>query len=81
MDYPIDYDHYDTDEIIDIVEFLNLLEQYSVDKHAVDEATLIDQYNTFKSILNNKSEEKRIDKAFQKQTDISIYKTMQPLIK
>lgn len=81
MDYPIDYDHYETEEIIDIVEFLNMLEQYSVDKLAVDETTLIEQYNVFKSILNNKSEEKRIDKAFQKQTDISIYKIMQPLVK
>jgi uncharacterized protein YktA (UPF0223 family) len=81
MDYPIDYDHYDTDEIIDIVEFLNMLEQYSENRSNVDESELIEQYNVFKSILNNKSEEKRIDKAFQKQTNISIYKTMQPFVK
>lgn len=81
MDYPIDYDHYDINEIIDIVEFLNMLEHYSANKQDVDDDALIEQYKVFKSILNNKSEEKRIDKAFQKQTDISIYKTMQSLIK
>ncbi len=81
MDYPIDYEHYDTDEIIDIVEFLNMLEQYIDNKATVDEDALVNQYTKFKAILNNKSEEKRIDKAFQKQTNISIYKTMQPLIK
>ncbi|MFW6319082.1 MAG: UPF0223 family protein [Bacillota bacterium] len=81
MDYPIDYDHYETDEIIDIVEFLNMLERYSIDKHAVDETTLIEKYALFKSIINNKAEEKRIDKAFQQQTNISIYKTMQTLLK
>ncbi|MFU8787295.1 MAG: UPF0223 family protein [Candidatus Izemoplasmataceae bacterium] len=79
MNYPIDYEHYTTEEIIKIVEFLSLLEDYKVNPKHVDVEMLKAKYHTYRKILNNQSEEKTIDQAFEKQTQISIYQTMKKL--
>jgi len=76
--YPIDYDAYDTHEIIVLVEFLAALEDYHADP-SKPQAPLIEQYKHFRNIINNQTEEKRIDNAFYKQTGIRIYQTMQAL--
>ncbi len=81
MDYPIDYETYSTEEIIVIVEFLSMLEQYASNHATVDKQTLLNKYERYREILNNLSEEKRIDRAFSQTTNIPIYKTMQSLIK
>jgi len=77
--YPIDYDLYTTDEIIDLVDFLHLVEKYHEDKHAVNHDQLKRKYKDFQFIINNKGEQKRIDQAFSKHTGFSIYKTMKEL--
>ncbi|MFH5880994.1 UPF0223 family protein [Liberiplasma polymorphum] len=79
MNYPIDYEHYTTEEIIKIVEFLSLLEDYKENPKHVDVEMLKTKYVTYRKILNNQSEEKTIDQAFEKQTQISIYQTMKKL--
>ncbi len=80
MDYPIDYDAYTTEEIVEIIAFLHALEQHKFgDEISADE--LLSRYNTYRSILNNKAEEKRIDKAFESQTGIAIYQTMNAIKK
>lgn len=77
--YPIDYNAYDTTEIIALVEFLAALEAYH--ETPTDQVEpLIEQYRQFRSILANKTEEKRIDEAFYKQTGIRIFHTMQALL-
>ncbi len=77
--YPIDFEAYDTDELVDLVEFLSLIEKHHASAESVSKETLRAAHRRFREILNNVSEEKRIDKAFQKQTGISIYKTMKNL--
>ncbi len=77
--YPIDFDAYDTEELVDLVEFLSLVEKHHANDASVSKEDLQKAYTRFREILNNKSEEKRIDKAFEKQTGVSIYKTMKNL--
>ena len=79
MEYPISYEHYDVDEIVEIIGFLNALETMRETPNETEKAELIAKYRRYRDIVNNLSEEKRIDKAFEKQTGISIYKTMKNL--
>ncbi len=81
MDYPIDYETYSTEEIIVIVEFLSMLEQFAASPATVDQQVLIHKYKQYRDILNNLSEEKRIDREFTQLTNVPIYKTMQTLLK
>lgn len=74
--FPIDYEAYDTSELADIAEFLALIEAYHRSKKAVDERELKAKHERFREIVNSIAEEKQIDKRFEKQTGISIYRTM-----
>ncbi len=65
---------------MDIVEFLNLLERRAMGD-AVRDEDLLRRYANYRAILNNQAEEKRIDKAFEAQTGIPIYKTMKAIEK
>ncbi len=77
--YPIDFEAYERDELIEIVEFLALLEQYHDERGNVSAEKLKQAHGRFREIVNSIAEEKRIDKAFAKQTGISIYQTMKNL--
>ncbi|MFP4287184.1 MAG: UPF0223 family protein [Candidatus Izemoplasmataceae bacterium] len=79
MDYPIDYSAYSTDEIIDIIDFLNHVEAYHKNPKAIDKIELKKKHEKFRSIIHNLTEEKKIDKAFLKLTNVSIYQTMKDL--
>jgi uncharacterized protein YktA (UPF0223 family) len=79
LHYPIDFEAYSIDEIENLVDFLASIEAYHETSRSVSKDALVKKHQTFRNILNNKSEEKRIDRAFKKQTGISIYKTMQSL--
>ncbi|MFW6298348.1 MAG: UPF0223 family protein, partial [Bacillota bacterium] len=62
--YPLDFEAYSIEEIESITRFLSMVEAY----HDQEEKTprneaLKKAYQTYRSILNNRSEEKRIDKA------------------
>ena len=77
MRFPIDYEAYTNEEIAFLVDFLHRVEL--VGNHQKKDKKLLEDYQTFQSILNNKSEEKAIDKAFEKTSGVSIYKLMQSL--
>ncbi len=79
LTYPLDFEQYSIDEIESLVDFLAMIEAYHETSSRVSTQTLIEKHQIFQSILNNKSEEKRIDRQFKKQTGISIYRTMQSL--
>ncbi len=77
VSYPIDFDAYTTEEIEQLASFLSKVEAYHAKGHKRPTAQeMKSAYRTYRSILNNLSEEKRIDRAFERQTGISIYKTM-----
>lgn len=74
IDYPIDAD-WSIDETIKVVEFLALVED--VYEKKVDVERYKEHYRRFKEVVTSISEEKRLDKEFQKLTGCSIYKTVQ----
>ncbi len=73
--YPIDYDLYNPDEVIKLVEFYALVEDANEGK--VNKEILIKTHNEFRKIINSVSTEKQIDKEFEKLSGYSIYKTIQ----
>lgn len=72
--YPIDYDLFEQDEIIKIIEFLSLIED--ANERKVDAHVLSRKHKEFQSIINSKSLEKKIDREFEKVSGYSIYKTI-----
>lgn len=73
--YPIDYDLYNPEEVIKLVEFYALVEDANEGK--ANKEILIKKYNEFRKIVNNVSMEKQIDKEFEKLSGYSIFKTIQ----
>jgi len=72
--YPLDYDQYTNKEIIQIIEFLSLIEDANEKK--VNKEHLLKKYNEFKKTINSISLEKQIDRDFEKNSGYSIYKTI-----
>ncbi len=75
LDYPLDYSLYSVEEITFLIKFLNAIE--ATKRKKPNKASLIEDYKRYRSIIANKSEEKRIDKAFEKESGVSVYKVMQ----
>jgi uncharacterized protein YktA (UPF0223 family) len=73
-DYEIDFDLFNTLEIVKIFTFFELIE--ATKKKSISKELLNKKYKEYKVIINNKTLEKKYDKMFQKITGISIYKTM-----
>lgn len=73
--YPIDYEMYTTDEIIQLINFFGLIE-LGYEK-GINRKKLLKSYNIFKGIVNSISEEKRIDREFKKLSKYSIYSLIQ----
>ena len=73
-DYEIDYEMFETLEIIKIIDFFMLIEQ--AQKKKVNKEKLIEGYREYQQILNNKILEKKYDKMLYEKTRISIYQTM-----
>lgn len=71
--YPID-SSWTTEEIIDVVNFLSLVEKAY--EQSVKREDLLLAYQRFKQIVPSKSEEKQIDKQFELDTGYSIYHVM-----
>ncbi|SET86624.1 Uncharacterized protein YktA, UPF0223 family [Salinibacillus kushneri] len=72
--YPID-ESWDTDEVMDVIHFLQLIEKAYEDKANRDD--LLHAYHRFKEIVPSKMEEKQIDKKFNQQSGYSTYRTIQ----
>lgn len=73
-DYEIDFDLFNTLEIVKIFTFFELIE--ATKKKSISKELLNKKYKEYKVIINNKTLEKKYDKMFQKITGMSIYKTM-----
>lgn len=76
-EYKIDYELFSIDEIVKIISFFELMEDFN--NRRINKQTIIDKYNEYRNILNNKSLEKQYDKMLQKKSNISIYKIMKEL--
>lgn len=77
-DYLIDYDLFNVEEIVKIINFMRLIEDTKRKK--VNKEMLISKYNEYRSILNNKTLEKQYDKMLLKKSGVSIYETIKDYI-
>ena len=77
-DYLIDYDMFTVEEIVKIIGFMKLVEDTKRKK--VSKQLLIEKYNEYRTILNNKALEKQYDKMLLKKSNVSIYDTMKNII-
>ncbi|MGT2887286.1 UPF0223 family protein [Streptococcus didelphis] len=71
--YPLDI-NWSTDEIGSVLHFLNQVELAYENK--VEASKLLDAYQTFKKIVPSKSQEKQIDREFQKSSGYSTYQAV-----
>lgn len=74
FNYPIDYTLYSTEEIVEIIEFLSMIED--ANNKNVDAKVLLGKYRNYTNIINAKSTLKKIDSDFLKVSGYSIYKTI-----
>lgn len=77
-EYKIDYDMFNTIEIIKILEFFHLIEKTKYQR--VNKELLKEKYNEYRSILNNKALEKQYDKMLYEKSKVSIYQTMKNIL-
>lgn len=77
-DYIIDFDMFSVKETITIINFMHLIEETKNRK--INKTLLIEKYNEYRTILNNKSLEKKYDKMLYKKSNISIYETMKNIL-
>ncbi|QGH34383.1 hypothetical protein GI584_10260 [Gracilibacillus salitolerans] len=63
--YPID-ETWTTEEIIDVVNYFSLIEKAY--ESGIEKQDLVAAYNRYKEIVPSKSEEKQLDKQFEKQS-------------
>lgn len=78
-EYAIDYDMFTVEEIVKIVNFFKIIENINKNKrYKKDE--VIEKYNEYRNILNNKSLEKQYDKMMEKRSNVSIYQTMKMVL-
>lgn len=76
--YPIDYELFNQDEIVKLIEFFSLIEDLNESKK-VDKDKVLKKYNEYRKIINSMSLEKQIDRDFQKVSGYSIYKTIKKI--
>lgn len=76
-EYKIDYQLFTAQELIRIIEFFKLIEDTKTKK--INKDFLINKYNEYRAIINNKSLEKQYDKMLFKKSKVSIYQTIKNL--
>ena len=67
--YPLDLS-WSTEEITSVLSFLNLVEKAY--ENRVEAALLLKSYQNYKTIVSSKSQEKQIDRNFER---VSVYST------
>lgn len=72
--YPIDTEHWSTQEIIDVVNFYRLIEEAY--ERGVKQEDIMIAYTRFKQIVPSKSEEKKLGSKFEQESGYSIYKVV-----
>lgn len=77
--YEIDYELFNTLEVIKIIEFFRLIEQNK--RKPVDGKILVEKYREYQNILCSKILEKKYDKMLYQKSKVSIYKTLEPYLK
>ncbi len=77
-DYNIDFSLFTVQEVIKIINFMHLIEQTKTKK--LDSKMLVEKYNEYRKIINNKSLEKQYDKMLYEKSRVSIYQVMKNLI-
>lgn len=73
-DYPLDFD-WTTEEIIDVMSLYNAVEQAY--EGGISKEEFMKSYRRFTEIVDSKSEQKKINQAFEKVSHYSIYKVFQ----
>jgi len=73
-DYPLDL-NWTTEEIIDVMALYNAVEQAY--EGGISKEEFMKSYRRFTEIVDSKSEQKKIDQAFEKVSHYSIYKVFQ----
>ncbi len=76
--YPIPYEQFTIEEITVIVEFLAMIEDYNQNKK-INPYVLSKKHQKYRNIINSIALEKQIEKAFEKETGYSVYKTIKSL--
>lgn len=72
--YPIDEQYWSKEEIVDVVNFYNMVEQAY--EKGVSRDDLMLAYTRFKQIVPSKSEEKQLTSKFEKESGYSSYRTV-----
>ncbi|WP_373808340.1 UPF0223 family protein [Streptococcus ferus] len=71
--YPLDLS-WSTDEIAAVLSFLNTVEKAYEEKVSAEE--ILRQYKSYKTVVKSKSQEKQIDRDFEKVSGYSTYQTV-----
>lgn len=77
--YEIDFDMFNTLEIVKIIEFFKLIESTKTKK--VSPSILVSRYREYQGIINNKGLEKKYDKMLFEKSNVSIYHTIKHYLK
>ncbi len=75
--YDIDYDLFNTEEVVKIINFYHNVDKYL--KHKLSKEKLQASYLEYRQTLNSIALEKKYNKAFFTKTNISIYHLMKDL--
>lgn len=73
----IDYDLFTTEEIVKIFNFYSFMSK--VKNYHFSSTEIIDNYNKYRTLINNQTLQKKYDKKFEEITGISIYKIITDL--
>lgn len=72
--YPLDFS-WGTEEISSVLSFLNQVEKAY--EGGVEASILLDRYHAFKEVVKSKSQEKQIDREFERVSGYSTYRALQ----
>ena len=78
-EYKIDYDMFTTLEIIQIIQFMQMIEATKTRK--IEREALLEKYDQYRNILKNKALEKKYDRMLFEKSHISIYQTIKEYAK
>ena len=73
--YPLNYDLYSPDELAFIINFIDEVEKLSKAEH-IPCSTLKQKHMMYRQIIQNQTEEKRIDEILQKELGFSIHNVL-----
>ncbi|GAB6092227.1 UPF0223 protein [Furfurilactobacillus curtus] len=74
IELPLD-DTWTSQEIIDVTMFYDLI--LTANEQGVDRQRLLSAYQVFQMIVPTKGQQKQLDRQLQRQTGVSLYRTMQ----